>query len=127
MSAVHGDNVNELVELALAGFPLPLRRRKGRQASQNCNRRPSQCGQINTRKYIGWGRSGSLHSISPGQHETVFIWISIEMAARYTLIDTAGLRRRGKVIETVEKFSVIKTLQAIEDANVVVLVLDARR
>ncbi|OED40171.1 ribosome biogenesis GTPase Der [Endozoicomonas sp. (ex Bugula neritina AB1)] len=44
----------------------------------------------------------------------------------YTLIDTAGVRRRGKVSETVEKFSVIKTLQAIEDANVVVMVLDAR-
>ena len=43
----------------------------------------------------------------------------------YTLIDTAGLRRRGKVFETVEKFSVIKTLQAIESANVAVLLLDA--
>ncbi len=45
---------------------------------------------------------------------------------KYTLIDTAGVRRRGKVSETVEKFSVIKTLQAIEDSNVVILVLDAR-
>ncbi len=44
---------------------------------------------------------------------------------RYTLIDTAGLRRRGKVFETVEKFSVIKTLQAIEAANVVLLLIDA--
>jgi GTP-binding protein len=44
---------------------------------------------------------------------------------RYTLIDTAGVRRRGKVFESIEKFSVIKTLQAIEDANVVVLLLDA--
>ena len=44
----------------------------------------------------------------------------------YTLIDTAGVRRRGKVSETVEKFSVIKTLDAIEKANVVVLVVDAR-
>src|SRR3546814_5590068 len=43
----------------------------------------------------------------------------------YTLIDTAGLRRRGKVFETVEKFSVIKTLQAIEASNVVLLLLDA--
>ncbi len=43
----------------------------------------------------------------------------------YTLIDTAGLRRRGRVFETVEKFSVVKTLQAIESANVVVLLLDA--
>ncbi len=44
----------------------------------------------------------------------------------FILIDTAGVRRRGKVHETVEKFSVIKTLKAIEDANVVLLVLDAR-
>lgn len=44
----------------------------------------------------------------------------------YTLIDTAGLRRRGKVFETIEKFSVIKTLQAIEASNVVVLMLDAQ-
>src|SRR5690606_19994634 len=45
---------------------------------------------------------------------------------RYTLVDTAGVRRRGKVVETVEKFSVIKTMQAIDDANVVVLLLDAK-
>ncbi|MEC5343071.1 ribosome biogenesis GTPase Der [Brenneria populi] len=44
----------------------------------------------------------------------------------YVLIDTAGVRKRGKVTDTVEKFSVIKTLQAIEDANVVMLVIDAR-
>jgi GTP-binding protein len=44
----------------------------------------------------------------------------------YTLIDTAGLRRRGKVFEAIEKFSVIKTLQAIEACNVVLLMLDAR-
>ena len=46
---------------------------------------------------------------------------------KYTIIDTAGIRRRGKVFEAVEKFSVIKTLQAIEDANVVLLLLDARQ
>ena len=44
---------------------------------------------------------------------------------RYTLIDTAGLRRRARVEEAVEKFSVIKTLQAIETAHVVVAVVDA--
>ncbi|AFI87779.1 ribosome biogenesis GTPase Der [Aggregatibacter actinomycetemcomitans] len=44
----------------------------------------------------------------------------------YTLIDTAGVRKRGKVHLAVEKFSVIKTLQAIQDANVVLLVIDAR-
>jgi len=45
---------------------------------------------------------------------------------KYTLIDTAGVRRRSRVNDMVEKFSVIKTLQAIEEANVVLLVLDAR-
>ncbi|GLP95089.1 ribosome biogenesis GTPase Der [Paraferrimonas sedimenticola] len=44
----------------------------------------------------------------------------------YVLIDTAGVRRRGKVHDVVEKFSVIKTLKAIEDANVVLLVIDAQ-
>ncbi len=44
----------------------------------------------------------------------------------YVLIDTAGVRKRGKITDAVEKFSVIKTLQAIEDANVVMLVIDAR-
>jgi GTP-binding protein len=43
----------------------------------------------------------------------------------YTLIDTAGLRRKGRVFETIEKFSVIKTLQAVEQSNVVVLMVDA--
>jgi GTP-binding protein len=45
---------------------------------------------------------------------------------RYTLIDTAGVRRRGKVQETIEKFSVIKALEAIERAHVVIVVIDAR-
>jgi GTP-binding protein len=55
------------------------------------------------------------------------IYIPMERDEReYVLIDTAGVRKRGKVTETVEKFSVIKTLQAIEDANVVLLVIDAR-
>ncbi|MEG1456239.1 MAG: ribosome biogenesis GTPase Der, partial [Comamonas sp.] len=43
----------------------------------------------------------------------------------YRLIDTAGLRRKGKVFEAIEKFSVVKTLQAIESANVVLLLIDA--
>jgi GTP-binding protein len=45
---------------------------------------------------------------------------------KYTLIDTAGVRRRARIKEAIEKFSIIKTLQAISDANVVVMVIDAR-
>jgi GTP-binding protein len=46
---------------------------------------------------------------------------------RFDLIDTAGLRRRGQVFEAVEKFSVVKTLQAIASANVVLLLIDAQQ
>lgn len=45
---------------------------------------------------------------------------------KYTIIDTAGVRRRGKIKQTLEKFSVVKTLQSIQDSNVVVAVVDAR-
>ncbi|MFC4951897.1 ribosome biogenesis GTPase Der [Acinetobacter puyangensis] len=55
------------------------------------------------------------------------VYIPFERNGRqYTLIDTAGVRRKGKVDETVEKFSIVKTLQAIKDANVIVVVIDAR-
>ncbi len=55
------------------------------------------------------------------------IYIPYERHGRhYTLIDTAGIRKRGKTTELVEKFSVVKSLQAIQDAHVVVLLLDAR-
>lgn len=56
------------------------------------------------------------------------ITIPFERGGRkYALIDTAGIRRKGKVTDMIEKFSVIKTLQAIENANVIVLMLDARQ
>lgn len=54
------------------------------------------------------------------------VYIPFERRGRkYTLIDTAGIRKRGKTKETVEKFSVVKSLQAMQDANVVVLIIDA--
>ncbi len=54
------------------------------------------------------------------------IYIDYERNERpYTLIDTAGVRRRKNVVDTVEKFSIVKTLQAVEDANVVILLIDA--
>ncbi|MBE8167793.1 MAG: ribosome biogenesis GTPase Der [Shewanella sp.] len=57
--------------------------------------------------------------------DSIYIPLSRE-DREYVIIDTAGVRRRSKVNETVEKFSVIKTLKAVEDANVVLLVVDAR-
>ncbi|WP_350588608.1 GTPase, partial [Psychrobacter sp. 78a-MNA-CIBAN-0178] len=57
--------------------------------------------------------------------DSIYIPMSRE-GREYVLIDTAGVRRRSKVNEVIEKFSVIKTLKAVEDANVVLLVIDAR-
>lgn len=57
--------------------------------------------------------------------DSIFIPL-IRHNTQYTLIDTAGVRKRGKVIETIEKFSVVKTLQAIDAANVVLFIIDAR-
>ena len=55
------------------------------------------------------------------------IYIPLERdEQQYIVIDTAGVRKKKKIYETVEKFSVVKTLQAIEDANVVLLLVDAR-
>jgi len=55
------------------------------------------------------------------------IYIAYEREGKpYTIIDTAGVRRRGKVTEKIETFSIIKTLEAILDANVVILMVDAR-
>lgn len=58
--------------------------------------------------------------------DSIFIPFERE-GRRYTLIDTAGVRRRARIDDGIEKFSVIKTLQAIEQANVVLLVLDAHQ
>jgi small GTP-binding protein len=55
------------------------------------------------------------------------IEIDFERGGRqYVLVDTAGMRKRGKVFESIEKFSVVKTLKSIEEANVVILMVDAQ-
>ncbi|SFL12238.1 GTP-binding protein [Nitrosomonas aestuarii] len=125
VSALHGDHVNELAALALAEFP-------EFEEAQNEHRYPKIA--IVGRPNVG--KSTLINALLGEERVIAFdqpgttrdsIYIDFEQNNKhYTLIDTAGLRRRGKVKETVEKFSAIKTLQAVEDANVVVLVLDAR-
>ena len=73
--------------------------------------------------------SGEERVVAYDQPGTTRDTISVPFERRgkhYTLIDTAGVRKRGKVHEVVEKFSAIKALEAIERAQVVVLVIDAR-
>lgn len=125
VSAAHGDGVKQLIDLVLAPFPLDA----DKDAAEDEGPRVAIVGRPNV------GKSTLVNTLLGEERVIAFdmpgttrdaISIPFERAGkRYTLIDTAGLRRRGKVFEAVEKFSVIKTLQAIQEANVAVLVLDA--
>ena len=127
VSAAHGDNVPDLMDIVLADYP---------HASKDADDdekvpRIAIVGRPNV------GKSTLVNALLGEQRVVVFdepgttrdsVYIDFERSGkRYTLIDTAGVRRRGRVTEAVEKFSVIKTLQSIADANVVVLVLDAQQ
>jgi len=125
ISGAHGDGISDLVAEALAPFP-----QEDAQADEFGIPKIALVGRPNV------GKSTLVNALVGEERVIAFdqpgttrdsIYVEFERGGKpYVLIDTAGVRRRGKVFETVEKFSVIKTLQAIEDANVVVLVLDAR-
>ena len=125
VSAAHGQGIRSLLEAALEGFepepPVP--------ASVDSPIRLAVAGRPNVGKSTlinTWlGEERLIAFDQPGTTRDA-IHVPFEHAGqRFELIDTAGLRRRGKVFEAIEKFSVVKTLQAISDANVVVLLLDA--
>ena len=132
VSSAHGDNVDALTELALSLVPAA---RAGADEAE-----PVADGSAIKFAIIGRpnvGKSTLVNTLLGEERVIVFdepgttrdsIYVDFERnGRRYTLIDTAGVRRRGKVLEAVEKFSVIKTLQAIDDANVVVLLFDAEQ
>ena len=135
ISAAHGENVPGMIELALAAVPgLATREDETEPDGSDDPERPRTIkvaivGRPNV------GKSTLVNAILGEERVIAFnepgttrdaIYLDFEQGGRrYTLIDTAGIRRRGKVFEAIEKFSVIKTLQAIEDAHVVVLLLDA--
>jgi GTP-binding protein len=132
ISAAHGDNVTPLTELALSHVPAP--------AEIADDEEPTDRGGAIKVAIVGRpnvGKSTLVNALLGEERVVAFdepgttrdaLYLDFERAGRrYTLIDTAGLRRRGRVFEAVEKFSVVKTLQAIEDANVVVLLLDAEQ
>ncbi|ODU48532.1 MAG: ribosome biogenesis GTPase Der [Thiobacillus sp. SCN 63-374] len=125
ISGAHGDGISDLVDEALAPFPA-----EEEQTDEFGIPKIALVGRPNV------GKSTLVNALVGEERVIAFdqpgttrdsIYVEFERDGKpYILIDTAGVRRKGKVFETVEKFSVIKTLQAIEDANVVVLVLDAR-
>ncbi len=128
ISAAHGDGVTDLVNEALdaatAAAPVEVE-----ADGQDKGVRIAIVGRPNV------GKSTLINTLLGEERVIAFdmpgttrdsIEIPFERDGKhYTLIDTAGIRRRGKVFQAVEKFSVVKTLQSISEANVVVLLLDA--
>ncbi|HET9046133.1 MAG TPA: ribosome biogenesis GTPase Der [Casimicrobiaceae bacterium] len=133
ISAAHGENVRDMIEIALDFVPQETSEPDAdATATVDGTRRVKVAiiGRPNVGKSTlvnaALGEERVIAFDEPGTTRDA-IYLDFERSGRaYTLIDTAGIRRRGKVFEAIEKFSVIKTLQAIEDANVVVLVLDAQ-
>jgi GTP-binding protein len=130
ISAAHGDGVSDLVEEAL-----------DKALSQKSELEETEEKIFGTKIAIvgrpNVGKSTLVNTLLGEERVIAFdmpgttrdsIEIPFERNDRhYTLIDTAGIRRRGKVFEAIEKFSVVKTLQSISEANVVVLLLDAQQ
>jgi GTP-binding protein len=124
ISAEHGEGVRQLIEDALAPFA-----DTAGEEEETDHPRVAIVGRPNVGKSTLVNRLlGEERMIAFAEAGTTRDAIEVDLeweGKRYTLIDTAGIRRKGKVFEAVEKFSVVKTLQAIERANVVILVVDA--
>ncbi|MBA6412659.1 ribosome biogenesis GTPase Der [Parahaliea sp. F7430] len=126
IAASHGRGVNSMIEQVLAEFP-PQEARPEAQLYDSI--RVAIVGRPNV------GKSTLVNRLLGEERVVVYdepgttrdsIYIDFERNdQKYTLIDTAGVRRRKNVRLSVEKFSIVKTLKAIDDAHVVVLVMDA--
>lgn len=125
-TATHGRGVMSMMEEVLADIPEVL---ENPQPSDATGIKIAIVGRPNV------GKSTLVNRLLGEERVVVFdepgttrdsIYINYERFGQpFTLIDTAGVRRRKNIELTVEKFSIVKTMQAIDDANVVVLVMDA--
>jgi GTP-binding protein len=131
ISAAHGDGVHDLVNEAL-DFAL-----ENRPDEEDEPEHPDHGIKIAIVGRPNVGKSTLINTLVGEQRVIAFdmpgttrdsIEVPFEREGKkYTLIDTAGIRRRGKIFEAIEKFSVIKTMQSISDANVIILLLDAQQ
>jgi GTPase len=129
ISSAHGQGIRSLVEMALEGF-FPEE-----DADEDLEDAPDRPVRLAVAGRPNVGKSTLINTWLGEERLVAFdmpgttrdaISVPFERdGRRYELIDTAGLRRKGKVFEAIEKFSVVKTLQAISDANVVLLLIDA--
>jgi GTP-binding protein len=128
VSAAHGQGIRSLVEKAFESLNLPDEEEEGEEADPTVIKlavagRPNVGKSTLINTWLGEERLVAFDL--PGTTRDA-ITIPFERGGqKFELIDTAGLRKKGKVFEAIEKFSVVKTLQAIESANVVLLLLDA--
>ncbi|WP_394757335.1 ribosome biogenesis GTPase Der [Rhodoferax sp.] len=128
VSAAHGQGIRTLVDLALAPLHLEDLDEADEQHDPGVIKlavagRPNvgKSSLINT--WLGEERLVAFDL--PGTTRDAISVPFERNGQKFELVDTAGLRRRGKVFEAIEKFSVVKTLQAIESSNVVLLLIDA--
>ncbi len=126
VSSAHGQGIRSLTDAVLAGFDFPDEQS---EPEEDAPIRLAVAGRPNVGKSTlinTWlGEERLVAFDMPGTTRDAITVPFERHGQKFELIDTAGLRRKGKVFEAIEKFSVVKTLQAIADANVVLLLLDA--
>jgi len=128
VSAAHGQGVRSLLELAIETLQLPDEDEDEEDAEDGPVKlavagRPNVGKSTLINTWLGEERLVAFDM--PGTTRDAISVPFERNGTKFELIDTAGLRRKGKVFEAIEKFSVVKTLQAIESANVVLLLIDA--
>ena len=127
VSAAHGQGIRSLIDAALADFEFDEQELD--EPEEGAPIRLAVAGRPNVGKSTlinTWlGEERLVAFDMPGTTRDAIKVAFERQGQAFELIDTAGLRRKGQVFEAIEKFSVVKTLQAITDANVVVLLLDA--
>jgi GTP-binding protein len=128
VSAAHGQGIRSLVDLALGSLQLPEGEEEEGGEDPGVIKlavagRPNVGKSTLINTWLGEERLVAFDL--PGTTRDAISVPFEHKGQRFELIDTAGLRRKGKVFEAIEKFSVVKTLQAIESASVVLLLIDA--